>query len=404
MTIRYVWEKWNGEEFIGYVSSRNRNTYPDNGSSGGYSYVYRGSDDIDPTNVSYSSTTPSPGQSITVTVTPNSSLIVNNLTYFYQYSINGGTSWTDYGATSYGSSITTSIPYGARQFQVRVRATIAPEGIASEVYVYGANLSTVQYKVETSASPNAGGTVSGGGTYHDGTSVTVKATAASGYVFVRWEENGISVSTSPSYTFTIDKNRDLIAVFGYTISLSASPTAGGTATGAGAYEEGTSVTVRATPASGYSFARWTESGVSVSTSASYTFTVTGNRTLVAVFTKNLPTYRVTVSADPAEGGTVSGGGTYTSGRTVTVQAVPATDFLFIEWQEDGETVSTNASYSFSISRDRKLLAVFKKKLSAYIGVEGKARKAVNLSIGVDGKARKVVHAYVGVDGKAKKFL
>jgi len=62
------------------------------------------------------------------------------------------------------------------------------------------------------------------------------------------------------------------------------------------------------------------------------------------------------------------------------------------------------SYSFSISRARTLTAVFKKRLSMYAGVEGKARKGANLYIGVDGKARKAVHAYIGVNGKAIKFL
>ena len=43
------------------------------------------------------------------------------------------------------------------------------------------------------------------------------------------------------------------------------------------------MTVTATPASGYSFTNWTENGSVVSASASYTFTSTANRTLVANF-------------------------------------------------------------------------------------------------------------------------
>lgn len=319
------------------ISSAYSTAYPNNKAVDTFYYAYLGSDSIDPSAVTYSTSSPVQGQSITIQAAPVSNTYGGTVYYQYQYSINNGSTWTDIDSKTTSTSKSFTIPASAAQFRARVLAS-DNMGFTSTTYVTGENL-----------------------------------------------------------TVSEPKNS-------YTISLSASPTAGGTATGAGAYEEGTSVTVRATPASGYSFARWTESGVSVSTSASYTFTVTGNRTLVAVFTKNLPTYRVTVSADPAEGGTVSGGGTYTSGNTVTVRAVPVADFLFVEWREDGAAVSTNASYSFSISRDRKLLAVFKKKLSAYIGVEGKARKAVNLSIGVEGKARKVVHAYVGVDGKAKKFL
>ena len=54
-------------------------------------------------------------------------------------------------------------------------------------------------------------------------------------------------------------------------------------TGGGAFASGNSDTVTATPNSGYTFANWTENGTVVSTAASYTFTLTGNRNLVANF-------------------------------------------------------------------------------------------------------------------------
>ena len=60
-----------------------------------------------------------------------------------------------------------------------------------------------------------GGTVSGGGTFDIGTSVTVVATPASGYTFRNWLYNGTTqiASTSASYTFTLNEQTDLIAVF-----------------------------------------------------------------------------------------------------------------------------------------------------------------------------------------------
>lgn len=60
-----------------------------------------------------------------------------------------------------------------------------------------------------------GGTVSGGGSYEPGASVTVTATPASGYRFVRWVKNGTSqtVSTSNPYTFNVQEQTDLVAVF-----------------------------------------------------------------------------------------------------------------------------------------------------------------------------------------------
>ena len=51
---------------------------------------------------------------------------------------------------------------------------------------------------------------------------------------------------------------------------------------------GQTCTVTATPNTGYSFVNWTENGSSASANASYTFTVTGNRDLVANFSDQQP--------------------------------------------------------------------------------------------------------------------
>lgn len=64
-------------------------------------------------------------------------------------------------------------------------------------------------KITVVASPTAGGTVSGGGKYNEGDSVTITATLADGYKFSQWNDGNknatrtISVgSTSQTYTAT----------------------------------------------------------------------------------------------------------------------------------------------------------------------------------------------------------
>ena len=57
------------------------------------------------------------------------------------------------------------------------------------------------------------GTVSGSGIYQDGQSCTVMATANSGYTFAYWEKAGVVVSTEATYSFTVNDNIDLVAVF-----------------------------------------------------------------------------------------------------------------------------------------------------------------------------------------------
>jgi Concanavalin A-like lectin/glucanases superfamily/Divergent InlB B-repeat domain/Immunoglobulin I-set domain/Immunoglobulin domain len=69
------------------------------------------------------------------------------------------------------------------------------------------------YPITTSALPVAGGTTTGDGTFLPGSSRTVTATANTGYTFCNWTEDGNVVSTTSSYTFTLNANRTLVANF-----------------------------------------------------------------------------------------------------------------------------------------------------------------------------------------------
>ena len=217
----------------------------------------------------------------------------------------------------------------------------------------------LNYTISVSANPTNGGTVTGGGTYQQGQSCTVTATAANGYTFLRWTENGNQVSTNANYTFTVTGNRTLVAQFqqqNYNISVSANPTNGGSVTGGGAFHYGDNCTVNATPANGYTFLRWTENGNQVSTNASYSFTVTGNRILVAQF--QAQSYTITATADPTTGGTVSGGGTFNYGQSCTLTATPAANYDFVNWTKNGQQVSTNATYTFTVTESAAYVAHF----------------------------------------------
>jgi hypothetical protein len=147
-------------------------------------------------------------------------------------------------------------------------------------------LNMQQYSVTTSSNPTAGGGTSGGGTFNQGTLVTVTAVPNLNYSFVNWTEGTTVVSTNSSYAFVLNGNRNLVANFSlnqFTITLSANPTAGGTVSGGGTYNSGQNITVTAIPNNGYQFVNWTEGSTIVSTNTNYSFTVSGNRTLVANF-------------------------------------------------------------------------------------------------------------------------
>jgi hypothetical protein len=89
---------------------------------------------------------------------------------------------------------------------------------ASYQFILGGNRTLVAnfvptYTITTSASPPAGGSTSGDGTFNSGDSVTVIALANTEYNFVNWTEDGVEVSTSDTYVFTAAANRSLVANF-----------------------------------------------------------------------------------------------------------------------------------------------------------------------------------------------
>ena len=69
------------------------------------------------------------------------------------------------------------------------------------------------FVIKATPSPVEGGTVSGAGTYLEGAECTLTATAATGYTFVNWTENGEVVTSDEEYTFTVTNDRELIANF-----------------------------------------------------------------------------------------------------------------------------------------------------------------------------------------------
>ena len=70
------------------------------------------------------------------------------------------------------------------------------------------------------------------------------------------------------------------------------------------------------------------------------------------------TFIVNATANPAEGGEVNGRGIYYYGNTCTISATANEGYVFVNWTENGEVVSTDASYTFTVNAERTLVANF----------------------------------------------
>lgn len=224
-----------------------------------------------------------------------------------------------------------------------------------------ANFTTQAYVITAEVTPENSGTVTGAGGYNHGEECTLTATAKTGYEFVKWTKNGTTVSTNATFTFTVTTAATYVAHFqakSYTVTVSAQPSNGGSVTGGGTFNYGQSCTVRATAVEGFTFVNWTDDGDEVSTDVNYTFTVSGNRVLVANFDKNNQDCTIIVSATPSSGGTVSGGGTYQIGQSCTVQAQANSGYIFVNWTENGNEISTHSDFTFVVDGSRVLVANF----------------------------------------------
>ena len=156
------------------------------------------------------------------------------------------------------------------------------------------------YTIITLLNPINGGVATGAGIYDEGQVCTVTAIANPNYTFTNWTENNSQLTTNASYSFIVTEDRTLMANFegdqpgtNYIISTSVSPSGGGYVTGGGGYAQGATCTLAAHTYAGYFFMNWTKNGNVVSTSPTYSFTVTENANYTANFMNGLPDLHVT---------------------------------------------------------------------------------------------------------------
>ena len=121
----------------------------------------------------------------------------------------------------------------------------------------------------------------------------------------------------------------------------------------GTYEAGASAELTAVANEHYDFVNWTEDGEVVSTTAEYSFTVTKDIELTANFQEHTK-YTITAVPNDENMGTVTGGGTYYVGETITLKATAKSGSVFAGW-EDGEK---NATRTVEVSGDATYTANF----------------------------------------------
>ena len=133
--------------------------------------------------------------------------------------------------------------------------------------------------------------------------------------------------------------------------------------------------------------------MTVSTDSLISFVVMADRTLTAEFERIA--YFIDARPFPDIAGSVEGMGSYFENDTCTLSAMAYEGYTFINWTEDDEEVSTDATYTFVVDRIRYLVANF----ANYVGVEEKTigfsvfPNPTNGSIRVEGLTSEAARLY-----------
>lgn len=190
----------------------------------------------------------------------------------------------------------------------------APTSVTREITVNSNKTITAQFEVDTldefqvtyEAIPNGSATMDGAGTYADGETCKIKVNISAGYTLGDVFVDGIKVplNSQNEYSFVVEKNIkvtincDLIPEpdkFTLTVGTDTNDTTQGgvgigsaknLATDSGEFVDGTTATIHATAAEGYSFGGWWKDGVKVSDDVNFSVTVDATKTYIAKFTRD----------------------------------------------------------------------------------------------------------------------
>ncbi|MBR1550407.1 MAG: InlB B-repeat-containing protein [Bacteroidales bacterium] len=202
--------------------------------------------------------------------------------------------------------------------------------------------------------------------------VTLKADAKEHYHFVQWQDENTDnprsfILTEPvsfTATFAIDTHTvTLVYKDAEVESIALVPTADTIELSAtNTYDYNTELQATIAPKHGYVFAGWSFDGTTVADpSDDFIFTLTQDTTLTALFERDQ--YTVTVASADATMGSAKvnddASATVDFESTVTLVATPEYGYDFVSWTNaDGDVISTEATYSYTVIDDTALIANF----------------------------------------------
>jgi uncharacterized repeat protein (TIGR02543 family) len=212
---------------------------------------------------------------------------------------------------------------------------------------------TSSYTITASAGTGGSITPSGTVSVAQGGSQTFTIQANTGYSLSSVQVDGVSVGAVSSYTFTnVVANHTISAAFAaapaasYTLNVTATNGSVAKTPNQTSYTSGQSVSLQATPNTGYNFTGW--SGDLTGTGNPATLVINSNKSVTASFAAN--TYTLTIIATNGSVTKTPNAASYSYGQVVTLQAVPNTGYTFAGWSGDASGTSTTTTVTMTTNK------------------------------------------------------
>lgn len=193
---------------------------------------------------------------------------------------------------------------------------------------------TPQYTLTATANPLEGVAV-GSGVFESGSQATLAAIANAGYHFTQWNDDNtsnprqVTVTANSSYVAQFEKD---VVIQKYTLTVSSTNAAQGTAYGQGTYEAGTQIAIFAVANEGYHFTQWHDGN----TENPRMVTLMADAMYFANFSQDSATptlYDLNIAPDNATQGWTTEGCAYEFGTQVMIYAHPAEGYQFDHWSD-----------------------------------------------------------------------
>jgi hypothetical protein len=248
-----------------------------------------------------------------------------------------------------------------------LEGTMRPQGIGYDLGAYERSVSTPAYALSASVFGGFGTVSPTTGIYYENISVPLTAIPDAGYQVASWSGTDNDASTATTNTVTMNSDKTVtvqfesIPVVQYTLTVVQSGNGSiDPAVGDHLYNDGSAVSLTASPATGWRVASWSGTDNDASTATTNTVTMNSDKTVTVQF-ESIPVVQYTLTVVQSGNGSIDpavGDHLYNDGSAVSLTASPATGWRVASWSGTDNDASTATTNTVTMNSDKTVTVQF----------------------------------------------